>query len=399
MSNVGPLDGIKVIDCTHILSGAFSSTMIADLGADVIKIEKMGGGDPIRSAGPPFQKGESAYFFSVNHNKKSICIDLKKKEGIDVVHRLVAQADVFMENFRPGVMDRLGLGYEALKKINPELIYASLTAFGSKGPYKDKPGFELIIQSLTGLVDVTSPPGGPPAKIQVQMVDLTAGLVLAYATLAALYHRQVTGKGQRVETSLLESTITMLANLANIFLMSGKVPTGLGSRNPQSMPSQAFKTKDSYVSVVLSSDHWGRFCNALGHPDWAEHPDFKKPSYRVQHYGEMEAMIQSVTTTRNTAEWLDILEKHEVASAPINTVEQAFEDPGVIATGMVKTMEHPIAGEIRLLDKPWHMSETPGGLKLPPPPLGWHTSEVLKAAGFEAQEIDDLKKEGVIGGK
>lgn len=353
----------------------------------------------MRLSGPPFQNGESAYFFSVNHNKKSICVDLKQKAGIDVVHRPVARADVFMENFRPGVMDRLGLGYEALKKINPELIHGSLTAFGRKGPYKDKPGFELIIQSLTGLVDVTSPPGGPPAKIQVQMVDLTAGMVLAYATLAALYHRQVSGKGQRVETSLLESTIVMLANLAGIFLMSGKVLTGLGSRNPQAMPSQSFKTKDSYVSVVLSSDHWGRFCNALGQTEWIDHPGFKEPSYRVTHYGEMETMIQSVATTKNTAEWLEIFENHEVAAAPINTVEQAFEDPGILATGMVKSMNHPIAGEIRLLDKPWHMSETPGELKLPPPPLGWHTSEVLTAAGVEAEEIDSLKKASVIDGK
>lgn len=399
MSTRGPLDGIKVIDCTHILSGAFSSTLIADLGAEVIKIEKMGSGDPVRASGPPFQNGESAYFFSVNHNKKSICINLKKKEGIDVVHRLVAQADVFMENFRPGVMDRLGLGYEALKKINPELIYSSLTAFGSKGPYKDKPGFELIIQSLTGLVDVTSPPGGPPAKIQVQMVDLTAGMILAYATLAALYHKQVTGKGQRVETSLLESTITMLSNLASIFLMAGKVPTGLGSRNPQSMPSQTFKTDDSYVSVVLSTEHWGRFCNALERPEWAEHPDFKDPGYRVEHYSEMETMIQSVTISKKTKEWLHIFEKYEVAAAPINTVEQAFEDPGVLATGMVKTMDHPIAGEIRILDKPWHMSATPGGLKMPPPPLGWHTSEVLTAAGFDPVEIDGLKKSGIIDGE
>jgi len=296
-------------------------------------------------------------------------------------------------------MDRLGLGYEALKRTNPQLIYASLTAFGRQGPYKDKPGFELIIQSLTGLVDVTSPPGGPPAKIQVQMVDLTAGMILAFATLAALYYKQISGKGQRVETSLLESTITMLANLAGIFLMSGKVPTGLGTRNPQAMPSQAFKANDSYVSVVLSSGHWGRFCNALGRPDWADHPAFKDPSYRVEHYGEMEAMIQSITVTKETAAWLHIFEKYEVAAAPINTVEQAFEDSGILATDMVKTMDHPIAGKIRVLDKVWHMSATPGGLKLPPPPLGWHTSEVLKAAGFEAEEIDGLKKAGVIGGK
>jgi crotonobetainyl-CoA:carnitine CoA-transferase CaiB-like acyl-CoA transferase len=399
MSNSGPLEGIRVIDCTHILSGAFAGTMLGDLGAEVIKVEKMGTGDPVRLSGPPFQKGESAYFFSVNHNKKSICVDLKQKAGIEVVHRLVAQSDVFMENFRPGVMDRLGLGYEALKKTNPELIYASLTAFGRHGPYRDKPGFELIIQSLTGLVDVTSPPGGPPAKIQVQMVDLTAGMILAYATLAALYHKLASGKGQRVETSLLEATITMLANLASIFLMSGKVPTGLGTRNPQAMPSQAFKTKDSYVSVVLSTDHWRRFCNALGQPDWADHSSFKDPSYRVKHYTEMESMIQSVTATKNTAEWLDIFEKFEVAAAPINTIEQAFEDPGLLSTGMIKTMDHPVAGKIRLLDKPWHMSATPGELKLPPPPLGWHTTEVLKAAGFKADEIEGLKKTRVIEGR
>ncbi|MBU2643881.1 CoA transferase, partial [bacterium] len=249
MPNTGPLKGIKIIDCTHILSGAFASTLLGDLGAEVIKVERLGTGDPVRLSGPPFQNGEGAYFISVNRNKKSICVDLKKPAGIAIIHKLVSRSDVFMENFRPGVMDRLGLGYDALTEINPDLVYASLTAFGRNGPFKDKPGFELIIQSLTGLVDVTTPPGGEPAKIQVQLVDLCAGMILAYSTLAALYHKLGTGEGQRVETSLLESSVAMLANLAGIYFMTGKVPTGLGTRNPQAMPSQAFKTRDGYVSV------------------------------------------------------------------------------------------------------------------------------------------------------
>ncbi|MBT4087002.1 MAG: CoA transferase [Deltaproteobacteria bacterium] len=399
MSNSGPLQGIKIVDCTHILSGAFASTLLGDLGADVIKVEKLGVGDPIRSSGPPFQNGEGAYFFSVNRNKRSICVDLKSPTGIEIIHKLVSQSDVFMENFRPGVMDRLGLGYDALKAINPDLIYSSLTAFGTNGPYKDKPGFELIIQSLTGLVDVTSPPGGAPAKIQVQLVDLCAGMILAYSTLAALYYKLNSGKGQRVETSLLESTLAMLANLAGIYFMTGNVPTGLGTRNPQAMPSQALKTKDSHVSVVTASNHWERFCNALGRPDWIQDPELKQASYRVEHYNEVESMIETVTTTKTTAEWLEIFEAFEIAAAPINTIEQAFEDPGILATDMVKTMEHPTAGMIKVLNKPWKMSESPGDEQLPPPPLGWHTFEALKEAGYAEEDIISLKNKGVIDGK
>ena len=399
MPNTGPLKGITVIDCTHILSGAFASTLIADLGAEVIKVERIGTGDPVRLSGPPFQKGESAYFFSVNRNKKSICVDFKKPAGIQLIHKLVSQSDVFMENFRPGVMDRLGLGYDALLKINPDLIYSSLTAFGRNGPFKDKPGFELIIQSLTGLVSVTSPTGGEPAKIQVQLVDLCAGMILAYSTLAALYHKLTTGEGQRVETSLLESSLAMLTNLAGIYFMTGRVPTGLGTRNPQAMPSQALKTKDGYVSVVTASNHWQRFCEALERPEWVTDPDLNSAAYRVEHYQQLESMIQAITTTKTTQEWLHIFEAHEIAAARINTVEEAFEDPAVLATNMVKTMDHPTAGKIRLLNKPWHLSKSQGDDELPPPPLGWHTSEVLKKAGFSEEAIRSLRAEKVIDGR
>ena len=399
MPNTGPLKGTKIIDCTHILSGAFASTLLGDLGAEVIKVERIGTGDPVRLSGPPFQNGEGAYFISVNRNKKSICVDLKKPAGIDIVRKLVSRSDVFMENFRPGVMDRLGLGYDALTKIKPDLVYASLTAFGPNGPFKHKPGFELIIQSLTGLVDVTSPPGGEPAKIQVQMVDLCAGMVLAYATLAALYHRNVSGEGQRVETSLLESSLAMLANLAGIYFMTGSVPTGLGTRNPQAMPSQALKSKDGYVSVVTASNHWERFCNALDRPDWAADPDLSSAQYRVEHYRELESMIEAITATKTTREWLEIFETHEIAAARINTVEQAFEDPVILATNMVKTVDHPTAGPIKILDKPWHLSKSPGNEELPPPPLGWHTVEVLRQAGFQEEEIAAYKNDGIIDGR
>lgn len=399
MPNTGPLKGVKIIDCTHILSGAFASTLLGDLGAEVIKIERIGTGDPVRLSGPPFQNGEGAYFISVNRNKKSICVDLKKPVGIEIVRKLVSQGDVFMENFRPGVMDRLGLGYEALTKINPDLIYSSLTAFGRNGPFKDKPGFELIIQSLTGLVDVTSPPGGQPAKIQVQMVDLCAGIILAYSTLAALYHKLNTGEGQKVETSLLESSLAMLANLAGIYFMTGKVPTGLGTRNPQAMPSQALKTKDSFVSVVTASNHWERFCNAVEQPDWAKDPDLSSAQYRVEHYEKLESMIEEITVTKTTREWLDIFEIHEIAAAPINTVEQAFDDPAILATKMVKTVDHPTAGPIKMLNKPWHLSKSEGDSELPPPPLGWHTDEVLENAGFSEEEIHSFRTDGVINGK
>jgi len=395
METPGPLHGIRILDFTHVLSGPFGTSLLGDLGAEIIKVEPPGG-DRVRLSGPPFQGGESAYFLCVNRNKKNISIDLKKPEAGDVVRRLIKECDVFVENFRPGVMDRLGFGYEDMIKIKPDLIYSSMTAFGKEGPYKDNPAFELIIQALTGLVDVTTPPGGDPAKIQIQVVDLCTGMFLAFGTLAALYHKLATGKGQRVETSLLESTLAMMANLAGIYFMTGKVPTGMGSRNPQAFPSQAFKTKDGYFVMV---GHWDRLCTALGKPEWIDDPDLGRNAYRVEHYEEMTALVESITKTKSTQAWLEILNENQVAAGPINTVEEALEDPGVKATGLVKTIDHQKAGKIKLLDKPWHLSESCGGLRLPPPSYGQHTSEVLLEYGFSAPEIEQLKQNQVIFGE
>ena len=390
----GPLSGIRVLDFTHVLSGPYGSALLGDLGADIIKVESPSG-DVTRLSGPPFQNGESAYFLCVNRNKRSISIDLKKPEAKDIIVRMVKKCDVFIENLRPGVMDRLGFGYDDMIKIKPDLIYSSLTAFGKTGPYSGKPGFELIIQALTGLIDITTPPGGAPAKIQIQVVDLCAGIFQAFGTLAALYHKLSTGKGQRVETSLLEATIAMLANLAGIYFMTGKVPTGMGSRNPQAFPSQVFKSKDGNFAMV---GHWDRFCHAIEKPEWITDPNFGNNAYRVAHYEEMVAMVESVTTQKTTREWLPIFEKHEVAAGPINTMEEAFEDPGVLATGIVKTMDHATAGSIKILDQPWHLSDTPGGLRIPPPSFGQHTSEILLEYGYSREGIEQFKAQEVVFG-
>ena len=401
MYHTCPLEGIKVLDFTQVLSGPFGTMLLGDLGAEIIKVEPPITGDSTRGSGPPFQQGESAYFFCVNRNKKSICVDLKKKEGLEVIRRIVARdCDVVAESFRPGVMDRLGLGYEEMKKIKGDLIYSSLSAFGNKGPYRDRPGFELIVQGLTGLVSITTEPGGEPAKIQPQIVDLGSGMFQAFSILAALYHKQRTGQGQRVETSLLESTIAIMANLVGIYFMTGKVPMGLGTRNPQLMPSQAFKTRDSYMLTVIGGVQlWARFCKALGKPEWITDENLSKNLYRVEYRYEVEKMIEEVTTTKTTEEWIEIFEEHQVPVGPINTIEEMFEDPQVKSLDMVVTINHSKAGKIKLLSPPWKLSETPGGVKLPPPVLGEHTTQVLKEKGFSLEEIESLKRKGVIFGQ
>jgi crotonobetainyl-CoA:carnitine CoA-transferase CaiB-like acyl-CoA transferase len=394
MTVTGPLKGIRVLDFTHVLSGPFGSTLLGDMGADIIKIESPAG-DRTRLARPPSQNGESSYFFCVNRNKRSMAVDLKKTESIEIIKRIVPDCDVVMENFRPGAMDRLGIGYESLKTLKPDLIYTSMSAFGRTGPYRNRPGFELIIQALTGLIDITSPRNGPPAKIQVQIVDLCTGMFMALATLGALYYKLGTGEGQVVETSLLESTLAMTANLSAIFFMSGKVPSGMMSRNPQSVPSQVYRSKDSTFALV---DRWDKFCKAIGKEEWLTDSDLSRNEYRVENYDMVEKLIEEITTTKTTEEWLTIFAKNDVAANRINTMEEAFDDPGVKAVNMVKTIEHTKAGKIQILDKPWRMSKTPCELRYPPPAFGEHTTEILKQWNYTDREIAEFKSNHVVFG-
>jgi crotonobetainyl-CoA:carnitine CoA-transferase CaiB-like acyl-CoA transferase len=398
MSPSGPLSGITILDFTHVLAGPFGTMLLGDLGAEVIKVEPPGIGDSTRANGPPFQNGESAFFFCVNRNKKSIGLDLKSEKGRAIIKKLVAECDVLVENFRPGTMDRLGLGYADISKLKPDIIYASLNAFGSTGPYRNRPGFELIIQGLTGLVDITSQPGQEPAKIQIQIVDLCGGMVLALSIMAALFHRERTGKGQQTECSLLQSTMAIMANYVGIYLMSGTTPNGLGTRNAQAVPSQAFKTKDAYVLVVSHGRLWTRFCKALARPEWIDDERMRSDAYRIENRQKVEEMIEAVTVQKTTAEWLEIFAHHDVAAGPINTLAELFDDPQVVQQELVVSMEQPKAGNIKLLASPFHFSETRADVRRPPPAYGQHCTEILKMAGYSDPEIKKLKKEKVVNG-
>lgn len=392
----GPLGGIRVVDFSHVLAGPMATMLLGDLGAEILKVEIPSGGDSTRRSGPPFQHGESAYFLSHNRNKKSLVVDLKRPAGRALAERLIATADIVAESYRPGVMDRLGLGYERARELKPDVIYAALSAYGSTGPYKDRPGFELIIQSLTGLVAVTTPPGGPPAKIQIQVVDLCSGMFLAIAILAALHHRDRTGEGQKVETSLLESTIAMMANLVGITLMSGRAPEVSGTRNPQVMPSQALRTRDGHISVVTQPQHWARFCRALERPEWIEDAQLSDPAHRVEHRGEVEQRIEAVTRTRTTAEWQARFQAHDVAAGPVRRIDELFDDPQVAALNLVRRLTHAVAGEVALLAPPFHLSRTPADVHRPPPALGQHTREVLADLGYAESEIAALHADGTV---
>jgi crotonobetainyl-CoA:carnitine CoA-transferase CaiB-like acyl-CoA transferase len=395
MNAKGPLSDVKILDFTHVLSGSYGTMLLGDLGADIIKVERKGTGDALRNT-PPLKNGQSAYFFCTNRNKRCLSLDLKKKGAIELVKRLVKNCDVFAENFRPGVMDRLGIGYEDIKTVKPDIIYASLSAFGETGPYRDKPGFELIIQSLVGLVGITSEPDGRPAKVQPQLVDICGGMYMAVAILGALYHKQKTGRGQRITTSLMEGLFALMANFVYMYLMGAKIPYGLRTRNPMMFPSQSFKTKNAYISTVVVPAHWERFCTALGKAEWVDHPDFRDVVYRVQHYDAMEAMVEEVTITKTTAEWLEIFEQYQVAAAPINKVEQFFEDPQFEALNLLTGMNHCKAGRVQIQTPPWQMSETPCDVKLPPPALGEHSVEILRENGFSDSEIESLLNAEVI---
>lgn len=391
----GPLQGIKVLDFAHVLSAPYTTMLLGDLGAEVLKVERTGMGDGLRNS-PPLQNGESSYYFCANRNKRCIAVDLKRSEGVELIKGMLGEFDVVVENFRPGVMDRLGLGYEVARAIRPDIIYASLNAFGERGPYCNKPGFELIVQALTGVVSVTSPESGPPAKVQIQMVDLCGGMFLCIAILGALFHRQRTGHGQRVRTSLYETTVAMMTNLVGIALMGGKVPTGMRTRNPQLFPSQAFKTKDGHIAVVCTPNHWSRFCRALGKEEWIEHPHYGDIRWRVENYDQMEKLVERVTVTQSTAQWQQQMEAAQVACGPLNQVEDMFEDPQFKALDLVTEMMHTVAGQIKILRPPFSLSQTPARVRLPPPALGEHTMQVLKEMGLSREQIERLVDEGIV---
>jgi glutaryl-CoA transferase len=394
----GPLDGIRVLDLTRVLAGPYCTMFLGDLGAEVVKVEQPGVGDDTRGWGPPFAGGESAYFLCVNRNKKSITVDLKTDEGVDLIRRLAASADVLIENFRPGTMEHLGLGDENLRAVNSKLIYASLSGFGADGPMSAVPGYDLIVQAWGGLMSITGAPDGEPTKVGVAIIDLVAGLMLGKSITAALFAREKLGVGQRIDTSLLEAEVASLINAGSNYLVGGQVPGRWGNAHPTIVPYQSFQTADSYLVIGVASEGiWRRFCQAIGKTEIADDTRFAKNANRVENRAVLIAMLTEMFRSRDNETWLKILNAAEVPCAPIQTIDQVFAAPQVGHRDMLVEVEHPTAGSLRMAGIPVKFSATPASVRLPPPLLGQHTNEVLSSwLGINNDEIAVLKGKKVI---
>lgn len=394
----GPLSGVRVLDLTRVVAGPYCSMFLGDLGAEVVKVEQPGAGDDTRGWGPPFAGGESAYYLCINRNKQSLTLDLKSKRAVELLRDLVKAADVIIENFRPGTMERLGLGEKELRELNPRLIYASLTGFGADGPMSDWPGYDLIVQAWGGLMSITGTPEGEPVKVGVAIIDLVAGLMLGKAVAAALFAREKIGVGQRIDTSLLEAEVASLINVGSNYLVGGKVPTRWGNAHPNIVPYQNFQTADGYLVIGVASEViWKRFCEAVGQRDLIDDPRFADNSKRVENRSELIAILSKTFLQRRNDAWFKLLTDAEVPCAPVQTIDQVFQAPQVLQRDMLIEVDHPTAGKVRMAGIPVKFSVTPASVRMPPPLLGEHNDAILRTwLGMSAASIDELKREKVI---
>jgi crotonobetainyl-CoA:carnitine CoA-transferase CaiB-like acyl-CoA transferase len=383
-----------------MLAGPYGSMLLADLGAEVIKVEEPQGGDPMRAMGPPFlgSDRESAYFLSINRNKKSVALDLETSDGREVFHDLCRVADVVWENFRPGVMARLGCAPAVLRQLNPRLIVCSISAFGQEGPYREWPAFDLALQAMGGGMSLTGEAGRPPARMGLPMGDLAGGMFGALAVASALFRRAQTGEGAHFDLSLLDGQVSLLTYVAQYFWADGRVPGRVGSGHASVVPYQAFATRDGYVVVaVFAEKFWVGFCRAIDRPDLAADPGFDSNPKRVERRGELIPALEAVLTGRTTAEWLARLQDEGVPAAPIQTVDQVVSNPQVLLREMVVDLEHPKLGPLRTLGTPIKATGAPPFQPLAPPALGEHTDAVLRdLLGFSIERIEGLRRQRVI---
>jgi crotonobetainyl-CoA:carnitine CoA-transferase CaiB-like acyl-CoA transferase len=410
------LDGIRVLDLSRVLAGPWCTQTLADLGADVIKIERPGTGDDTRTWGPPFLQdaqgndtAEAAYYLGTNRNKRSVTCDIALPEGQALVRELVAHCDVFVENFKVGDMARYGLDYAALKAINPKLVYCSVTGFGQTGPYRERAGYDYAIQGMGGLMSVTGERdnlGGGPQKVGVAVADLFTGMYATVGILAALRHAERTGEGQQVDMALLDTQVAMLANLGANYLVSGKTPGRAGNAHQNIVPYQVFEvapaahaqtTKDYLILAVGNDSQFAKFCTVAGRPDLAADPRYIKNKDRVRHRAELVPQLEAIMMTRGKADWLAALEAAKVPCGAINTLSEVFADPQIDARNMVTTWAHPFKDDLKLVASPMKLSATPVRNDLPPPLLGQHTAEVLQGVlNYPADKLSDLKQKKVV---
>ncbi|MEX3955774.1 CaiB/BaiF CoA transferase family protein [Trinickia sp. EG282A] len=405
----GALAGVRVLDLSRVLAGPWAGQLLADLGADVVKVERPGAGDDTRAWGPPWlndpegeSTGESAYYLSANRNKRSVTIDLADPEGQDVVRQLASKADVLLENFKVGGLSQYGLDYASLNAINPRLVYCSITGFGQTGPYSSRAGYDFLIQGMGGLMSLTGRPdgmeGAGPLKVGVALTDIMTGLYATVAVLAALKRREQSGEGQHIDLALLDVQIACLANQAANYLVSGVAPRRMGNAHPNIVPYQEFPTADGYMIVAVGNDsQFASLCKTLGKPEWSGDERFATNPQRVKHRNELIALIHGMTVRRTTDEWVAAMEAAGVPCGPINTLDRVFSDPHVQARGMRIEMPHPLAKQVPLVANPIRLSESPVQYRHAPPTLGEHTDEVLSDwLGATAAEIDALHAKRAI---
>jgi formyl-CoA transferase/CoA:oxalate CoA-transferase len=393
----GPLEGIRVLDLSRALAGPYCTMMLGDMGAEVIKVEMPGTGDDSRSWGPPFVKGESAYFMSVNRNKKSLTLNMKSEKSKEIIVKLIERSDVLVENFRPGAMQRLGLDYEAVSKLNPKIVYCSISGFGQDGPYRSLPGFDQVLQGMGGMMSITGEPDGPPIKVGVAIADISGGMFAAYGIVTALFTREKLGKGQLIDVSLLDSQVAWMTYRAGDYFASGEIPKPVGSGHPVIVPYQAFKAKDVYINIAAGNDNlWQRFCDKVGLKDVKDDPKFATNAKRVENRKEIVKIISELIVTKNGDEWLKMLTDAGVPCGPIYAMDKIFSDPQVLHRNMLVELDRPAAGRIKVTGNPVNLSETPGDVKVPPPALGQHNEEILAELGYGAKDVEGLKAEKVI---
>lgn len=392
-----PLEGLSVLDCTQVMAGPFCTLLLADMGADVIKIEKPAGGDDTRRMGPQLIEGWAAAFLAINRNKRSLALDLKSEEGRLVFMRLLEGTDIVVENFRPGAMEKLGLGYKHLAEIKPSLIYCSISGFGQTGPYRDRGGFDLVTQGMSGLMSVTGIPGGPPVKVGVPITDLTSGMYAAYGILTAYIHRLRTGLGQLVDTSLLEAGLAYTFWESSVYFTTGEVPGPLGSAHRMNAPYQALKTHDGYITIgAATQSTWEALCRAIGREELLSDPRYVSGIDRKSRETELAEDLERTFSRESTRHWMEVLQKGKVPSGPIYDLAQAYADPQVQARQMFVEMDDPDLGIIKNIGIPIKLSLTPGRIRRRAPGLGEHTREVLLGASYSADEVTRLAEAGVV---